>query len=476
MKINPIATYQINSKNKINFKARSIKDRMDDEREKSSWWEWHVEGKKDIAEINSQHQLNHECNKSEKEALIAEKKADSYYESTRSKLNAQENIIRKKEAILNKLQDQTYENNRTIDELRNEIESDRSSVRYNGWHTQDLKNEQKDLVNKRKMSEKALSNLNKELQKNKRNSASNINSKVKQAEQLLKAERNARLVETEQTYQNADSIIEDILKFTSPKQIGLAKIQGYEQVKNSLNKILGIPLMYTKQGNENVEIPNGILLFGPQGCGKTTIARGFAQDSGCIIQYFKPTMNNDKAYNQLVDIVNGAKRAYQEKGRRTIILVDEFDAFAPKNSDRSQRMKNLTDKISKQYYCTIIATTNFPENIDTKLLRDGRFEKIAVGIANKEDLIKIIHYYLNGCFDSYNEIAKLADNILGNPNGKYSNSQIKDIIDSCINTSIYTKIGLNSKRLLQKFAETIPDISNEAFEHFQKQLQYIKKV
>ena len=127
------------------FKAKSIQERMEEYRKDKSWWEWHIEGAKDIARFKSEWDLNSECNKTEKAAKTAEAQAEAVSKKYNAEICSMQDILTKKENELNRLESITDENNRTIYSLRSEISSNKFSVDYNRRHSKSLKSEGREL-------------------------------------------------------------------------------------------------------------------------------------------------------------------------------------------------------------------------------------------------------------------------------------------------------------------------------------------
>ena len=66
--------------------------------------------------------------------------------------------------------------------------------------------------------------------------------------------------------------------------------------------------------------------------------------------------------------------------------------------------------------------------------------------------------------------------VLNHRDGKYSNSQIKDIIINCIKKSLYTKTELEGKHIIQAFNENVPSITQEALKLFEEQMRIVRRI
>lgn len=476
MRINSVGVNFYSIATKPSFKAKTIEERMEEYRDDYGWWKWNCGGGKEAARYKAISDLNSELSQSESTAKTATARTSSAKRKWETKHKTEQDILDKKEDALYKLSRITDENNETIDALTSEINSHIYSVQYNQRQRHNLKTEGSNLDQQNKEYRKKFEQLSSQYSSSQRDSNSLVESEVKKAKKAISKEQKSNLEETEKNLQNAEAVLDKLLQNVSYKQIaGLSKIKGYEKEKRELERLFARPIEYFRNGI-SADIPNGILLYGPQGCGKTTLARAFAESTGCNVEYFKPTMSIDKIYNQLIDIIERAERNFRKSNMHTFILIDEFDSFAPKESEKSRQLKNLTDKIAREYHCSILATTNYPENIDKTLLRDGKFHKMAIAPANINDISSIVKYYLNGAFISNADLNGIIYTILNNQKGKYSNSQIKDIIINCIKKSLYSKTKLEGKYIIQAFKENVPSIDQETLKSFEEQIKIVKRI
>lgn len=163
---------------------------------------------------------------------------------------------------------------------------------------------------------------------------------------------------------------------------GFSAIAGMKDLKDQLQldviDALHNPEEYAKYG---VTIPNGMLLYGPPGCGKTFFAKHFAEEVGFNFILSTPSTLKSRYVNATQE--NIAKMFEEaEKNAPTIIFIDEINELLPsRESDAHEMSKSAVNEMLAQMDRTgekgifIIGATNYPDMIDPAMLRAGRLDK-----------------------------------------------------------------------------------------------------
>lgn len=134
-----------------------------------------------------------------------------------------------------------------------------------------------------------------------------------------------------------------------------------------------------------VSLPNGILFFGPPGCGKTYIARALAQELGWSFQYCRPSDVASPFIHDTVSRIRAVFTAAIEEKAPSIIFIDEFEAFVPARSELGAHQQYKAEEVNEflanlegcaERQVLVIAATNEPEKIDPAVRRSGRFDKL----------------------------------------------------------------------------------------------------
>ena len=173
-------------------------------------------------------------------------------------------------------------------------------------------------------------------------------------------------------------------------------VMGYDSLKRELMEIIDI--MQNKEIYEalHASCPNGLLLYGEPGLGKTLIANSFIEASGRPAIICRKNASEQSFIESITESFNEAL----EKAP-SIILLDDMDKFANndethKDSEAYVTIQSCIDTV-KGRDVFVIATANNIRKLPDSLIRTGRFDrKIEVEEPNSEDSQKIIEHYLAG--------------------------------------------------------------------------------
>jgi transitional endoplasmic reticulum ATPase len=269
----------------------------------------------------------------------------------------------------------------------------------------------------------------------------------------------------------------ELIAKNKSQKYGFDSIAGYEQEKFILTEHFTNKLPYEMSG-ENIEIPNGILFFGPNGNGKTTFAKAFAYSAGCrfpnpVRGVGKTLQERQKSFMQkLVQAAQESQENFERDNVRTILLVDEFDDYANEDSVILGDLKSFMESCSQDFHCTLFATTNDPLKIPAAARNSRRMEvKVYLPAPDYDNTIAVFEHYLNEYHHEnidYDEIANKILEVL--PDAAYNNSQIEEIVNECYQ-SVDGKIG--QKDILYQISKTTPGITKQDLEKFQKEKELI---
>ena len=219
------------------------------------------------------------------------------------------------------------------------------------------------------------------------------------------------------------SMLPEVASKKSIQPASYDEIGGLDEEIRRLREIVELPLrkpeVFQKLG---VEPPNGILLYGPPGCGKTLIARALASE--CEANFY--TINGPEIMNKYYGETEAKLRDLFKEAKDnspSIIFIDEIDALAPRREeafgDVEKRVVGqllaLTDGVSERGDVIVIGATNRPDSIDPALRRPGRLDReVYIGVPNPEARLEILQIHVRGMpLTSDVNLEKLASELYG---------------------------------------------------------------
>lgn len=219
----------------------------------------------------------------------------------------------------------------------------------------------------------------------------------------------------------------------TPPEITFTNLGGLDNVTTQLLEIIGLPILhpeiYTSTG---VEPPRGVLLYGPPGCGKTTIANALAGELKVpFINISAPSIvsgMSGESEKKLRELFEEAKSVAP-----CLIFMDEIDAITPKRDGGAQRemerrivaqlltlMDELTLDKTDNKPVIVIGATNRPDSLDSALRRAGRFDReICLNVPNetqRESILRAMTKNIrlkDGENFGYRELSKLTPGYVG---------------------------------------------------------------
>ncbi|NXM77114.1 SPA5L protein, partial [Serilophus lunatus] len=163
-------------------------------------------------------------------------------------------------------------------------------------------------------------------------------------------------------------------------------VAGLDDVGRTLKEVIDLPLRFPKTFKKlGLSVPNGVLLIGPPGVGKTLLVKAVAKELGAyLFGVSGPALHGSRPGEGEENL-----RRVFEKGREmsyegpTILFFDEIDSLCPKRGRSNNapedrivaQLLTLLDGVGSEGRMVIVAATNRPDALDPALRRPGRFDR-----------------------------------------------------------------------------------------------------
>lgn len=262
------------------------------------------------------------------------------------------------------------------------------------------------------------------------------------------------LEKTDKSNDDWRNVFEETLDNVTITKSGFAAIAGMEKLKNELRRdvieALQNPEKYRKYG---LSIPNGMLLWGPPGCGKTYFVQRFSEEMKRTFIQVRPSdlgsVYIHGANEKIAQLFNDARRKAP-----ACIFFDEFEALVPSregNLDQhhAREVNEFLAQMSSsaEHGVFVIGAANHPEKIDPAVLRAGRIDKVIYVPPPDFEARKAM-------FQLYLEDRPLEENIDFDQTARltedYVSSDIKLMIDNAARHAMY-----NNARISMQILENV---------------------
>lgn len=254
---------------------------------------------------------------------------------------------------------------------------------------------------------------------------------------------------------------------------GFAAVAGMEELKQQMREEVIEPLNNPEEYHRyGVTIPNGMLLYGPPGCGKTFFAKHFAEEVGFNFMCITPATLKSRYVNATQEnIAKMFKEA--EENAPTVIFIDEMNELVPNRDDGNvhEMSRSAVNEMLAQMDRTgekgifIIGATNYPNMIDPAILRAGRLDKkYYIGVPDIEARMALFRLYMNKRpYDFGLDYHQLADMTQG-----YVSADIQLIVNDASRNALRQHSKITMELLKAAITNTAPSLSNNELRKYER--------
>lgn len=253
---------------------------------------------------------------------------------------------------------------------------------------------------------------------------------------------------------------------------GFADVAGMSEIKSLMQKkIINILKNPERAKRFKIQIPNGMLLYGPPGCGKSFIAEKFAEEAGYNYVFIK---SSDLASIYVHGSQEKIGKLFDDarKNAPTILNFDEFEALVPNRSkvNNASESGEVNEFLSQLNNCGqdqifVIASSNRPDLIDPAILRKGRMDNIIyIPVPDKEARQGMFEIHMKDRPTSeeidYAHLAEITENFVA--------SDIAYIVNDAATRAFEEDVDITQALLEEVINEINPSVSSNELKTYEE--------
>lgn len=242
---------------------------------------------------------------------------------------------------------------------------------------------------------------------------------------------------------------------------GFDQVAGRDELKEQLRK----EVMFALQNPEKAKLyqlppVNGILLYGPPGCGKSLVAESFANEIGFNYTVLKGSefgnIYQPGALDNLQRIIDAAtvKAPF-------VLVIDEIEYLVP-NTGKENITKESVAMLTLLSDCAekgilLVLTSNQPDQVDPFLMRPGCIDRVFYvpqpDFEARKDIFKK-HLSDRPCEEiDYEELARLSEDFVA--------GDITETVNEAAMTAAYMDVPISQKILVDVLKYKNPTYSTK---------------
>ena len=246
---------------------------------------------------------------------------------------------------------------------------------------------------------------------------------------------------------------------------GFDNVTGRDELKEQLRKEVRFALQNPEKA-KLYKLPaiNGVLLYGPPGCGKSLVLESFAEELGFNYTLIKAAEFGNIYQEGVLDNLQRLFDAAEIKAP-FVLCFDEMEFLAP-NPNAENEEVGVTAQISALFgmmnECAkkgilVVATTNRPDLIDQSIMRVGCFDRVFFvpqpDFEARKDIF-MDHLKDRPCEElDFDELAKMSDD--------FNAGDITEAVNEAAMTAAYNDVPISQKILVDVLKYKNPTYSTK---------------